>query len=142
MALVESLTAAIEPQLPSLFEPDPTELRSALGRLSQGDRFASLARDFFARLTQRSLDYFLSRELAKHVGDEGRFRTDAERRAFDAAIAQHCREASRIVEDYAGGWYGKTVWQEGRLTEDAARKFARYGFKKIRDELGRRRDAA
>ncbi len=142
MALVESLAAAIEPQLPSLFDPDPAEVRSALGKLSQSDRFASLARDFFTRLTQRSLDYFLSRELANHIGIEGRFPSDAERRAFDAAIAQHCREASRIVEEYAGGWYGKTVWKDGALTEDAVRRFARYGFKKIRDELGRRRDAA
>lgn len=141
MALVESLVATIEPQLPSLFEPEPAELRRALGRLAGGDGFAGFARGFFGRLTQRCLDYYLSRELANHVGDGRRFATDADRRAFDAALALHCREASRIVEAYAGGWYGKTVWQSDELDRGAANRFARYAFRKIRDELGRRRDA-
>lgn len=142
MALAESLAGAIEPQLPSLFDPESSEVRQALGRLSGGEGFARLARDFFARLTQRSLDYYLSRELANHVGAGRRFATDSDRRAFDAALALHCREASRIVEAFAGGWYGKTVWQSGELERDSANRFARYAFKKIRDELGRRRAAA
>lgn len=141
-ALLESLVAAIEPQIPSLFSPSPSDVRTALGRLSGGDRFADLARDFFTRVVQRSLDYFLSRELANHVGEGRRFASDAERRAFDEALAVHCRETSRIVKEYAGGWYGKTVWKEGRLTRREAERFARYGFKKLRDELGRRRVAA
>ena len=140
LALVESLTGAIEPQLPSLFDAEPGEVRSALGRLSGGDRFAALARDFFARLTQRSLDYYLSRELANHIGPESRFVSDAERRTFDDALALYCREAARIVEAYAGSWYGKTVWRENALDRDAAGRFARYAFKKIRAELGRRQD--
>lgn len=142
MALVESLVHAVEPELPSLFEPDASEVRTALGRLSGGDRFAGLARDFMSRLTQRSLDYYLSRVLADHVGDGRRFATDAERQAFDAALALHCREATRIVEAYAGGWYGKTVWQGAGLTREASQRFGQYAFKKIRDELGQRRDAA
>lgn len=141
-SLVESLTSAIEPQLPSLFTPEPAEVRRALGRLSGGDRFAALARDFFARLTHRTLDYFLSREMANHVGQSRRFSTDAERRAFDEALAAHCQEAARIVEDYAGGWYGKNVWRGGALSRDATARFAAYAFRKIRHELGRRRDAA
>ncbi len=142
MALVESLAGAIEPQLPSLFDAEPGEVRRALGRLAGGDRFASLARDFFSRLTQRCLDYFLSRELANHVGTDRRFASDAERRHFDAALALHCRETARIVEAFAGGWYGKTVWQRGELDRDAVDRFARYAFKKMRDELSRRRVAA
>ena len=142
LALVESLTGAIEPQLPTLFQAEPSEVRRALGRLSNGDRFASLARDFFARLTQRCLDYFLSRELANHVGAGRRFLSDAERRSFDSALALHCWETSRIIEAYAGGWYGKTVWQTDRLDRVAANRFARYAFKKIRDELARRRNVA
>jgi hypothetical protein len=31
-------------------------------------QFGVLARDFFARLTRRHLEYYLSRELSKHVG--------------------------------------------------------------------------
>lgn len=141
-ALLEAITASLEPELPSLFTPEPAEVRTALGRLSGGDRFATFARQFFARLTYRTLDYYLSRELANHVGPDQRFKTDAERRAFDAALSTHCVEASRIVEAYADGWYGKTVWQKDALTREATLKFASYGFKKIRDELKRRQDAA
>ena len=111
LALVESLAATVGPELPGLFEPTPAELRTALGRLASGDRFARLARDFFSRLTHRCLDYYLSRELAKHVGSGNRFADDGNRARFDAALAQHCREASRIVESFAGGWYGKNVYQ-------------------------------
>ncbi|MEO1512094.1 MAG: hypothetical protein AAFU70_08480 [Planctomycetota bacterium] len=141
-ALIESLTASIEPDLPSLFTPEPGEVRTALGRLASGDRFAAFARQFFGRLTYRTLDYYLSRELANHVGEGQRFGTDAARRTFDEALSHHCGEASRIVEAYAGGWYGKTVWQKDALTREATQRFAAYGLKKIRDELGRRQQAA
>ena len=141
MAAVESLTALVGPNLPSLFEPSPGEVQRAIGRLAGGDRFSALAREFFARLTQRSLDYYLSRELSKHIGAGERFRDDAARSQFDDALDLHCREASRIVEAFAGGWYGKNVYQGDGLTLDAIRRFAPVAFKKIRTELRKRRDA-
>ncbi|MEO1276227.1 MAG: hypothetical protein AAFV96_12845 [Pseudomonadota bacterium] len=141
-ALIETFTASIEPDLPSLFTPEPSEVRTALGRLASGDRFAALARQFFARLTYRTLDYYLSRELVNHVGPGRRFETDAERRAFDAALSLHCAEASRIVEAYAGGWFGKTIWQRGGLTRADTQKLGAYGLRKIRSELQRRAGTA
>jgi len=54
--------------LPSLFGPTPDDVKLAIGRLAAPNRFAALARDFFARLTTRYLDYFLSREISNHVG--------------------------------------------------------------------------
>lgn len=142
LALVESLTAAIGPQLPSLFEPTAEEVRTATARLAGGDRFAGLARDFFARLTYRCLDYYLSRELANHVGAGARFADDGARARFDAALAQHCHEASKIIEAFAGGWYGKNVYRGDGLTPDTVEAFARYAFRKLRSELEKRRDAA
>ena len=116
MAAIESLTSIVGPRLPSLFTPTAIEVQRAIGRLSGGDHFRILARTFFARLTQRVLHYFLSRELAKHTGDGRRFATDRERSAFDEALDIHCWEASRIIETFAGGWYGKAVFQRGGLT--------------------------
>ena len=75
MAAVESLTAMVAPTLPSLFGPSPEEVQRAIGRLAGGDRFCALAREFFARLTQRTLDYYLSRELSNHIGAGERFET-------------------------------------------------------------------
>lgn len=139
-ALLETLSVQLRDRLPSLFEPTAQEIRAALGSFASGERFAILARDFFARLTYRSLDYYLSRELANHTGQDSRFDTDAQRVAFQQALAQHTFEASRIVQEFAGGWYGKTVWQRQALDQDAIDRFTQYAFKKMRSELGRRRE--
>jgi hypothetical protein len=141
MAVVESLTATVAPTLPSLFGPSPEEVQRAIGRFAGGDRFSRLAWEFFARLTQRTLDYYLSRELSNHIGAGERFRDDGARFQFDQALDRHCREASRIVEEFAGSWYGKNVYQGSGLTPDAVRRFAPIAFKKIRAELRKRRDA-
>jgi hypothetical protein len=45
------------------------------------------------------------------------------------------------VEAFAGGWYGKNVYQGNGLTPEAVRRFAPVAFKKIRAELRKRRDA-
>jgi hypothetical protein len=141
MAAVESLTAVVASALPSLFGPSPEEVQRAIARLAGGDRFSALAREFFARLTQRTLDYYLSRELSNHIGAGERFSDDSARSQFDHALDRHCREASRIVEEFAGGWYGKNVYQGEGLTPDDVRRFAPVAFKKIRAELRKRRDA-
>lgn len=141
-SLLETLSESLRGRLPTLFEPTPQEVRKTLASFAGGDRFALLARDFFARLTYRSLDWYLSRELANHTGPGRRFDTDADRTEFQSALAQHAYEASRIVETYAGGWYGKTVWRNQSLTQDAINNFTRYAFKKMRLELGRRREPA
>ena len=140
--LLETLSVQMRDRLPSLFEPTSDEIRSTLGGFASGDRFAMLARDFFARLTYRSLDYYLSRELANHTGTEARFANDAQRREFQNALARHTFETSRIVQEFAGGWYGKTVWQNQALDQDSIDRFTRYAFKKMRDEFGRRRATA
>jgi hypothetical protein len=141
MAAVESLAALVGRDLPTLFGPGPDEVRRALGRYASGDRFSTLAREFFARLTQRSLDYYLSRELSSHVGAGKRFTDDTVRSQFDEALGRHCREAAQIIEAFAGGWYGKNVYRGDGVTPDAVRRFAPVAFKKIRAELRKRRDA-
>ena len=141
MAAVESLMATVAPTLPSLFGPTPVEVQRAIGRFAGGNRFSTLAREFFERLTRRTLDYYLSRELSNHIGAGERFSDDAARAQFDRALDRHCREASRIVEEFAGGWYGKNVYLGDGLTPDAVRRFAPVAFKKIRTELRKRRDA-
>jgi hypothetical protein len=60
---------------------------------------------------------------------------------FNAALDLHCREASRIIKEFSGGWYGKTLQQERQVSQEDARKFAHIAFKKLRAELRKRRDA-
>ena len=77
VALLESLSIQLRDRLPTLFEPIPQEIRKLPASFASGDAFARLARDFFARLTYRSLDYYLSRELANHTGEDRRFHSNA-----------------------------------------------------------------
>jgi hypothetical protein len=140
-AAAETLTSLAGRELPGLFGPTARDVQQALGKLGTSDRFSIVARDFFSRLTSRSLGYFLSRELSKHVGPNKRFAIVSDHSNFNDALDLHCREASRIIKEFAGGWYGKTLQQEKRITRDEARKFALVAFRKIRAELRKRRDA-
>ena len=98
---------------------------------------AALARKLlFSVLTQRCLDYYLSRELNNHIGPDAQFRDDRARSEFDGALDRHCREASRIVEAFAGGWYGKNAYQGDGLTPDSVRRFAPVAFKKFGPNSG------
>jgi hypothetical protein len=66
--------------------------------------------------------------------------TAADHSAFNAALELHCREASRIVESFAGGWFSKANYQ-GEITLAKARDFSFVALGKISAEL-RRREAA
>lgn len=133
----ESLAEVVSRDLPTLFDTTGDDVRVALGKLAAPDRFARLARDFFARLTQRHLDYYLSRTLSDHVGPGRMLATAADHTAFNAALDLHCREASRIVEDFAGGWFSKANYQGG-ISPVKARDFVFIALGKITAELGRR----
>ncbi len=137
-AAAESLSSLISAQMPGLFGQSPDDLRIELGKFATKDRFAVLARDFFARLTHKTLDYYLSRVVADHVGPDRAMTSLGEQAQFRGALEQHCREASLIVEQYAGGWFSKANYQ-GRLTREAAQSFSDYALKKMRDELRARR---
>jgi hypothetical protein len=137
LAAADSLLALAGRDLPSLFSPTPNDVKLALGRLAAPNRFAMLAREFFSRLTARYLDYFLSREISNHVGPARRLRSIDDHTGFNEALEQHCREVSRIVETFAGGWFSKTHF-EGGITPDKAQDFAYVAFKKIQSELRKR----
>ncbi|MGH6924650.1 MAG: hypothetical protein ACRED5_13010 [Propylenella sp.] len=139
-AAAESLATVAGADLPGLFSATPADVRLALGKLAAPNRFARLARDFFARLTQRHLDYYLSRTLSNQVGPGHSLATTADHSAFNSALEQHCREASRIVEEFAGGWFSKTNYQGG-ITPEKARGFAFVALGKISAELQRREAA-
>jgi len=138
IAAAESLAAVAGSDLPTLFGPTPEDTRLAIGKLAAPDRFARLARDFFARLTLHHLDYYLSRELANHVGPGHSVGSTDAHTAFNAALEQHCREASRIVESFAGGWFSKTIFKGG-ITQEKAGAFVFVALRKIGQELRKRR---
>lgn len=133
LAAVETLTAAIGPDLPTLFT-DASDVRLELSKLATKAQFGAMARDFFARLTNRTLEYYLSREFPNHVGPGKTFTSLAEQAEFRSAMQRHCEEVSLIVEEFAGGWFSKSVFQR-TLSPQTAQGFAAYSLKKLRDEL-------
>jgi hypothetical protein len=137
LAAAEALTSVVGRDLPSLFGTTPGELKLALARLAAPDRFAGLAREFFARCSRKYLDYFVSRELSNHVGPGRRIGSIDAHTAFDAALERHCQETALIVEAFAGGWYSKARFK-GELTPEKAQRFAYVALRKLQSELRKR----
>jgi hypothetical protein len=140
LAAAESLNAIAGRELPRLFGTPPESVRNVLAGLATVKQFSVLARDFFARLARRHLDYYLSRELPKHVGVNSRFQTLREHKQFEEALDLHCRETSRIIKEFSGEWFSKQNY-EGGIDLTKAGGFVHVAFDKIRRELRRRRDA-
>jgi hypothetical protein len=134
MAAAETLTKILGERSRSLFGTSPADVQRELAALGTTKQFGTLARDFFARLTRRYLTFYLSRELSNHVGGERRFAGMSEHAEFNAALDLHCRQASKIVEEFAGSWFSKTNWKTG-ISPDDVRGFAWVALKKLRAEL-------
>lgn len=139
-ALVQSLASVVGGELPQLFGSTAEDVRSALGRFAGKSSFGRLARDFLATLTLKHLDYYLSRSVPDLVGAESGFSDIADHSRFNEALELHCREASRIVEDFAGAWFSKTQYESG-ISPEKARGFAFVALRKIGAELKARRAA-
>jgi hypothetical protein len=132
-AAVEALSKNLAQRTSSLF-PEVDDVRTQVAKLGTEVQFGQLARDFFARFTERSLKYYVDRELPRQVGGDGRFQTLAEQREFSRALELHCQQAARIVEAFAGGWWSKARFEKD-LTEERTARFVAYALKKLRDEL-------
>jgi hypothetical protein len=132
MGAAESLTSHLRQRTTSLFETTPELVQQELAALGTRNQFSGLARDFFSRLAERYLMYFLSRQTSTQ------FNSVPANRDFREALALHCRQASRIVEDFAGGWYSKANYQGG-ITPRKVANFVQVALTKLRTELGRER---
>jgi len=137
LSAAETLSTLVGDRLPSLFGTTPDDVRRELAALGTSKQFGIALRDFFSRLTHRHLSYYLSRVASDQVGGDGRFASVNEHAAFNDALREHCREASRIVEDFSGGWFSKTHF-EGGITPEKTGNFAHVAFKKIGAELRKR----
>ena len=131
----ETLVSYLANQSGTLFGTPASDLQDALARLATNANFSSFARSFYARITERYLGYFLSRAYAHHVGDGERFSTLAEQASFEGALRTHCREASLIVERFAGEWFSKTRFEKGEITRRDVSGFAHIAMQKIFAEL-------
>ncbi|MCZ2341123.1 MAG: hypothetical protein LC104_04915 [Bacteroidales bacterium] len=137
MAAVETLTQVIGGRLNgNLFGTTPEDVQKEFSKLATNKQFSIFAKDFFGRFTYKCLDYFVSKAISDPVGESQRFRTLAEQSEFTKALARHCQEASKIIEEFSGGWFSKKNWEtDGNITREEIKKFTGYAMKKLADEL-------
>lgn len=134
-ALLSTLSHHIGDQLPGLLDTTPRDVQRASAVLANSRSFASFARSFFNQLVSEALRSWLDRTLSAQVGSGRHFAAVKERAAFDMALLQYSSEATRIIREFAGGWYGKTLHREGRIDSHHAAAFGAVCFKKITEEL-------
>jgi hypothetical protein len=128
MGAVESLTRVLTQRTTSLFGSTPEDVRRELSHVGTPRNFSLLARDFFARLTERYLTYFLSRELSNQLG------SIHANRQFREGLSIHCRQASKIVEQFAADWFSKANYKGG-ITPKKAAGFIAHALTKLVAEL-------
>jgi hypothetical protein len=134
-ALAETLCKGTAKQLPSLFSPDAADVQKAFHDYHTVKNFGSLARDFFARLTDRYLGYFLSKTLGSQVGEGRRFATLSQMANFREALSTHCHEGAKIVEQFSGEWFSKTNYQNGGVPASEVSKFTYGAMNKLISEF-------
>jgi hypothetical protein len=122
------------PQTLSLFESFNSS-HQVWQEAGTGAGFCELARLFFAKHTERYLNYFLEREASdafENVSDRHRFKESVE--AHVDSVSQHAFETARITQSFAAGWFNKRI-KEGPPTDTEIEGFLSVAFGKMRDEL-------
>lgn len=136
MAAVETLTEVISEKINNLFGTTPEDVEQAFFKLATNKQFSIFAKDFFARFTNKCMNYFLSRELSHQIGEGQRFTTLSQQAEFTKAMETHCKEASKIVEEFSGGWFMKKNWDtKGHISREDISAFTGYAMTKLISEL-------
>lgn len=117
----------------SLFGSTLETAQQALRQYSTKTAIGSLGRLYFSEFTYRLLSRALERELASSAGEGRRFAREGELAQFRERMKSYCWDVSRIVEDYAGGWYSKQAWMED-ITPESTRRFVAYALDKLLSE--------
>lgn len=136
--LVEHVQKHLPPKLPLLPQMTPSrdDVLKAFKELSKEKKFGAVARRFCAKLTDGTLNYFLSKTLATQIGEGQRFTTTNQVTEYEAGMRRHCEEASAIMEDFAAKWFSKRRYMGGgKISRDTVDRFAWFGMQKMRLEL-------
>lgn len=135
-ALRAALADTVGQQGGSLFQCSLADLRDAMARHATAARFGELAFRFFAEFLDRSMQTFVDRELAQHIGEARAFTTVANCQEFQRVLHIHARQSARIVEKFAGGWFSKHHYEErGTISAKSTQGFINVALRKLRDEL-------
>ena len=105
------------------------------GKASNGAGFCELSRLFFAKFTERYLNYFLEREASAALPTiEARERFREQLHQHVDQVSQHAFETAKITQSFAAGWYNRHV-RRGSPSRREVERFLSIAFGKIREEL-------
>jgi len=141
LALRQTLTdATLRSPLP-LFRSEPDEIRARWAEFGTNAGFAHLAGTFLSNLLERSISFYISKELPQQVGANARFDHFSETDTFASDLRVWCRERARITDDFASVWLSKERFAHERTTgSDSldlqdARRFLTYALAKVGSEV-------
>lgn len=135
LALRQALTDTVLREGSSLFASEAGDVQRAFRTYSTTAGFGELARRFFAHFMSRTLQGYVDREIAMHIGGLA-VRTSADATEFMSALDRHTWESALIVETFAGKWVSKRNWETGgHITLDDAQRFMAVALRKLRTEL-------
>ena len=128
-----------QPTTRSLFESlgDPFEVWRKAG---SGAGFCELSRLFFAKFTQRYLEYFLERAAStglESVDERIQFKQQLAKHVDN--ISLHAFESAKITQSFAAGWFNKRVKGDVPGAKEIE-GFLSVAFGKMRDALQREDD--
>lgn len=135
-ALVAAVTEHLENRLGGLISASGDEVMAAFKGLHTPKGFGEFGRSFFANLTNGCMEYFLTKTLGTHLGEGHAFQTMNQMGEFQRAMDTHCRESSKIVEEYCGDWFSKHRYEEGgNISRKSADGFGWFALEKMRKEF-------
>jgi hypothetical protein len=123
-----------------LFKPTSEFLDLSRG-LGTGSGFSELARLFFAKMTERHINYFLDRIASASVPTvQQRERFQIEIASHIDDVSRHAFETAKITQSFAAGWFnGHAI---DKLPDNKEIEgFLAIAFGKLRDELRREEEA-
>ncbi len=106
-------------------------------KAGDGSGFCVVARLFFAKFTEKYLNYFLEREASAvlpNVKTRDEFSSLLEEHID--AVSDHAFETARIARSFAAGWYNNHALK-GMPSNEETERFLAVAFGKIREELMR-----
>lgn len=137
---ISSIYEGLEAALPGLWAASPTDVTTTLATLRSPEKFADIAQNFFARLAERAIHFYMDRNLRNMVGPDRVVGSVNDIRAFDDAIRRHCNESALIMRGFARDWLGKNHFHEGKAIDRAGIKgFSAYVATKISKEMAIRK---
>lgn len=136
LSLREVLSANIIEESRTLFGTNPEDIKSACIKMSKRNRFGIIAKEFFSQFMCRSIQFITDKEVSNYIGPEKPIKNNNQLVYFREDLYRYCYETSKIIEDFADGWFSKHSWESNnKISEKETSSFTSYALKKLQMEL-------